>query len=265
MEAVQPLCCLVRTRDSACAKVNPVAIAVSLAVLLRRTRELCGLVAAGLGAVVLISWFSHSAPLATRGAQPIPVAPTSRAQFCFARGGIGLDVARASAALGAAHSASHHLPGGGLDRGSGVWGNERGRCGRRHRTLAVHAAGHVVAARSERANGGADRLRVLDGGDSFFVAYPSLQEYVRCQHRRLSGGRRCDFGSGVHVELRLRRLLLHGRTDHPHGAAQLARVCGHRRRLDRDGRAGCRSAPLVGRPLGAGSAAAALLCLSPYW
>lgn len=79
-----------RTRDSACAKVNPLAFAIPLEVLLRRTRELCGLVAAGLGAVVLISWFSQSAPLASRGAEPIPVAPTSALSFVLLGAALGL-------------------------------------------------------------------------------------------------------------------------------------------------------------------------------
>jgi two-component system, NtrC family, sensor kinase len=67
-----------------------VASTVRLEVFLRRTRELCGLLAASLGAIVLIGWFSHSAPLATSGAEPIPVAPTSALSFVLLGAALGL-------------------------------------------------------------------------------------------------------------------------------------------------------------------------------
>ena len=58
--------------------------------LLRRTRGLCGLTAASLGAVVLLGWFSRSAPLATSVSEPIPVAPTSALSFVLFGAALGL-------------------------------------------------------------------------------------------------------------------------------------------------------------------------------
>jgi signal transduction histidine kinase len=53
-------------------------------------RELCAFVAAGLGLIVLVSWFSRSASLATSARDPIPVAPTSALSFVLYGAALGL-------------------------------------------------------------------------------------------------------------------------------------------------------------------------------
>src|SRR5260221_14215219 len=72
-------------------KVLLVANSTRLDAFLRRTREVCALLAASLGAIVLISWFSRSAPLAaTSGGEPIPVAPTSALSLVLLGAALGL-------------------------------------------------------------------------------------------------------------------------------------------------------------------------------
>jgi two-component system NtrC family sensor kinase len=66
------------------------ALTLPIEVLLRRMRELCGLVAASLGLIVLISWFSRSATLASTASEPIPVAPTSALSFVLLGAALGL-------------------------------------------------------------------------------------------------------------------------------------------------------------------------------
>lgn len=56
----------------------------------RRTRELCALVVAGLGAIVLASWYTRATPLKPRGDEPITIAPTSSLAFVLFGAALGM-------------------------------------------------------------------------------------------------------------------------------------------------------------------------------